>query len=67
MSSGTAPADIGGRLSRLADRQFRYLAITPAVEKAVARRPSVAAAVRTPKFCTWRALTAVPPSAPLSA
>ncbi len=31
MSHGTAPALDGGRLSRLADRQFKYLAITPAV------------------------------------
>jgi multiple sugar transport system permease protein len=28
---GTAPALAGGRLSHLADRQFKYLAITPAV------------------------------------
>ena len=31
VSQGTAPALAGGRLSRLADRQFKYLAITPAV------------------------------------
>ncbi|MFL5335297.1 MAG: carbohydrate ABC transporter permease [Geminicoccaceae bacterium] len=31
MSQGTAPALAGGRLSLLADRQFKYLAITPAV------------------------------------
>ena len=31
MSHGTAPALGGGRLSRFADRQFKYLAITPAV------------------------------------
>jgi multiple sugar transport system permease protein len=31
VSHGTAPALDGGRLSRLADRQFKYLAITPAV------------------------------------
>ena len=31
MSRGTAPALAGGRLSRAADRQFKYLAITPAV------------------------------------
>ena len=31
MNPGTAPAHEGGRLSMFADRQFRYLAITPAV------------------------------------
>ena len=31
MTQGTAPALAGGRLSRAADRQFKYLAITPAV------------------------------------
>ncbi len=31
MSQATAPALTGGRLSLLADRQFKYLAITPAV------------------------------------
>ena len=31
MSTSTAPALAGGRLSRVADRQFKYLAITPAV------------------------------------
>jgi multiple sugar transport system permease protein len=31
VSHGTAPALDGGRLSRMADRQFKYLAITPAV------------------------------------
>ena len=31
VSRGTAPALAGGRLSQFADRQFKYLAITPAV------------------------------------
>ena len=39
VSQGTAPALAGGRLSRLADRQFKYLAITPAVVDHPADRP----------------------------
>ena len=38
--------------------------IAPVAVKPASSRPSVATAVRTPKFCTWRALTAVPPSSP---
>ncbi len=39
VSQGTAPALEGGRLSRLADRQFKYLAITPGGRDHPADRP----------------------------